>query len=385
MDKELKQFIKSVKEIKLSKDDKSQIKHILQSNIFNNPANAGRPVSAEVQARHIGHDLPVGGHDWSKQSKNKLAFLNWNLAMFKKPMPIFLMLALLISGGLSASAENALPTDVLYPVKTHINERVRGWLAVSHESEADWQAQLMGRRLNEAEKLASEGILDADTQAELESDFQTHAEKAEKNIALGDVRAGAEINSKIESSLDAHEKILDELRTRGKNKIEISPLLLKVKTHAERASNGRNNLEQKLNNEANIQANVRANIEVAADNKLNEAQNKIDQTRELINDLKRSTDNEAIVEAQTQLRLADQVIYDGKMKMEAKEYGQAFILFQKAHRIAQEAKLILKARRELKLNVKAEMENESENEDESNHPIRDIFRPKGGAKIELEI
>ena len=333
MDKYIKQFIKSAKDIKLEKEEKSRMRSILESYIFNNP------VRDEVVLRH-------NRHDWSKKSLNNLAFLNvFHLKMPAKPMPILLILTLMIGGGFSAAAENSLPKDVLYPVKIEVNEKVRGWFATSPEAEAQWQTTLMERRLQESEKLAAEGQLDADTQADLESDFEVHAQKAREGIDQIDndneVEARADISSRLESSLKAHEQILLRLSDQNEdnNSIKIHPLLLKVRLNADKASKDRGDLENKLiiktenqtNLKSEIDAKIQADIESAADNKLNAAQNKIDEVRRFIEQVKDSVKVEAIAEAQAELRLADKAIFDGKMKMETKAYGESFALFQKAH------------------------------------------------------
>jgi len=71
--------------------------------------------------------------------------------------------------GTSYAAEGALPKDLLYPVKVSINEKVRGFVAVSPRAQAAWASRKVERRLEEAEELASQGKLDANVKMELES------------------------------------------------------------------------------------------------------------------------------------------------------------------------------------------------------------------------
>src|SRR3989344_5335559 len=77
-------------------------------------------------------------------------------------MGIILAILLAISAGVSYSAESSLPGDVLYPIKTDLNERIQGWLALSAKAESEHQANLAIRRLEEAEKLKAEGKLNAE-------------------------------------------------------------------------------------------------------------------------------------------------------------------------------------------------------------------------------
>src|SRR3989344_5959660 len=91
-------------------------------------------------------------HLWSNVINNfKLSSL--------KPMPIFIVLALLLGGGVTFGAERALPGDALYPVKIHINEQVRGFAIVTSEGRANWESNVASRRLEEAEKLAAQSKL----------------------------------------------------------------------------------------------------------------------------------------------------------------------------------------------------------------------------------
>ena len=59
--------------------------------------------------------------------------------------------------------------------------------------------------------------------------------------------------------------------------------------------------------------------------------------------------------AEAQLAVAATTIAEGKAKMELKLYNEAFILFQKAHRLAQEAKLLLEAQIRLPIDLKVDI------------------------------
>lgn len=366
MDKNLKQFIERVRGINLEKDEKSYMRSILESHMFSNP------VRDEVLLRHKRHAMPNGRQDWLKQSLiNKLASIKiFGLSIPTKPMPIFLVLALMIGGGFSAAAQNSLPNDPLYPIKIDVNEKVEGWLAISSEAKAQWQATLMERRLQEAEKLAAKGELDADTRAKIEVNFEEHAEKVQDHIAeiknQDEVEAGADLSSRLESSLKTHKLILNRLAVKGGNDDQIRPLILKIDAKAKKSTEDRSNLELKLSapninahteNETEIEA--QADVKSAAEDKMNAAQNKIDEVRKFILDVKDSVDAQATVEAEARLKLADETVAEGKAKLEAKTYGEAFALFQKANRIAQEAKLLLQARKDLNINVESNTETET--------------------------
>lgn len=139
-----------------------------------------------------------------------------------KPMPIAaiaLVLALL-GGGTSFAAEGALPGDVLYPVKVHVNESVQEALAFSSESKANVNADLAARRLDEAQQLAAQGKLSTTTAATLAANFKTHADKADaevEDLAKDDPTTAAEIDSSLSARFAANRDILDALSHEGEH------------------------------------------------------------------------------------------------------------------------------------------------------------------------
>ena len=118
---------------------------------------------------------------------------------------IALILALAVSGGVSVAAENAVPGDALYVVKTTVNENVRAALAVSTEAEARWQAKAAERRLEEGQELAARGELSAEAAADIGAQFDNHAEAAlegaQKLSAEGDTETSSEITAELQTMI----------------------------------------------------------------------------------------------------------------------------------------------------------------------------------------
>ncbi len=89
---------------------------------------------------------------------------------------------LIVTGGLSAFAEMALPGDLLYPVKTKVTEQVQVALLSTPEEKATAEAILATKRLEEIETLALTGKLDQ-LKAELAAeDFNSHVHKFEQHL-----------------------------------------------------------------------------------------------------------------------------------------------------------------------------------------------------------
>jgi len=74
-------------------------------------------------------------------------------------MPIAILIAIFVSAGTSFAASGSMPGDLLYGVKTNINENVASALAVGADAQARFEAKVLEKRLAEAEALKAEGKL----------------------------------------------------------------------------------------------------------------------------------------------------------------------------------------------------------------------------------
>lgn len=153
-----------------------------------------------------------------------------------RPVAVVLALAVFASSaGISYAAEGALPGDLLYAVKTHVNEPVRGAFAVSPSAKTAWAMRVAGERIKEATMLAAEGRLNSGHQQELQANFESHARKASENIsaqASTSPEASAEIGVRFEAQLSEYERVLAEV---GSAKgIAVSELASSVRRERER-------------------------------------------------------------------------------------------------------------------------------------------------------
>jgi hypothetical protein len=198
-DHDIRKFLNSAREVRLTADEKRAQKRAVLEFITEHPIRESPTV------RHIG-------------SQSVAATI---LTYLRSPVPKFMPIALAIllmvvaGGGASFAAEGALPGDALYPVKVSFNEEVRAVLAISPKAKAEFELERLGRRLDEAERLAAMGELETETRTELEIRFEAHAESArERIISLefeNDIEAATELGSNLEASLRAHERILQSL------------------------------------------------------------------------------------------------------------------------------------------------------------------------------
>lgn len=93
-------------------------------------------------------------------------------------MPFVILLAVMIGGGTSLAAQGSVPGDILYPIKTSVNENIRGALAVSVDSEAKLQANLLEERLKEAQELQAKGRLTGDTATKVATNISAQTNRA---------------------------------------------------------------------------------------------------------------------------------------------------------------------------------------------------------------
>ncbi len=118
-------------------------------------------------------------------------------------------LVLVISAGTQAgfAAENAVPGDVLYPVKVAMAEPIAFTLAVSPERKAELSARYASRRVDEAASLSSEGKLDEKTADELATRFDTHVDALAKETdaleANGDIAVSLAVRTDLEQKVSA--------------------------------------------------------------------------------------------------------------------------------------------------------------------------------------
>ena len=89
---------------------------------------------------------------------------------------------LIVSGSISAFAQGALPGDLLYPVKTKVNEKLEVVLAITPEEKAETEAIQATKRLEEVEKLALKGKLTPVLVKEIGDDFDSHVRNFEKYL-----------------------------------------------------------------------------------------------------------------------------------------------------------------------------------------------------------
>ncbi len=118
-------------------------------------------------------------------------------------MPIAILLAVFITLGTSFAAQGALPGDVLYPVKTGVNENIRGAFAIGANAEAKLQTDLLEERLEETQTLHAEGNISTETEAQLAASIKDQATLTTDAIAKSDADVAADMNTRVKVALES--------------------------------------------------------------------------------------------------------------------------------------------------------------------------------------
>lgn len=311
-------------------------------------------LSEEEKARGRAHlrefmtMTPIRGVESTRTKEQPFFAVMHNFLIKRKTMPIFgLILAMMLAGtGVTYAAEDAVPGDTLYPVKVHVNENIGNAFAFSEERKAKWEARLAERRLEEAEKLAAKGELDPEVRQRLEERFTYHADRVHERIERLGERFGPEmkarLSSRFEASLKAHGRILSRIAetievTEGENETE--ELAGTVEEEADDIEEIREQAEDEVDTKV-----ARPDKERAVQGRLKATEKKITEVASFIDKKESDIGEDAANAAREALTDADDLVQQALGLAEEGEYGDAFRLMQKAHRLANHAKVLTAAK-----------------------------------------
>ncbi|MBI5422248.1 hypothetical protein HZA44_03905 [Candidatus Peregrinibacteria bacterium] len=233
-------------------------------------------------------------------------------------------------------------------------------ISFSDEAKARVYTAHAEERLKEAEDLVVTSDLNADTRAKIEANFSEHISRVRdliQKLTASDAKASADIAANLETSLNAHERILTQLSEKtaeGTEKPEIEKLKVKVSEEAKLAGDSREEAEKKVGAQSS------ADVQAAAEGRIGAAENKIAEVKKYVAGVKATLGADATVQAEAQLTQSDSTLAQAKAKAEAKAYNEAFVLASQSMRMAQEAKLLVKGRIDLKVDLNEDAGDEPE-------------------------
>ncbi len=164
-------------------------------------------------------------------------------------------------GGLSYAAENSVPGDMLYGIKTNVNEGLLYSLNGTASERADAELKLAERRMDEARTLQTNGELTADVQADIDSQIRTHLANA-GTYAISAEQEGddADMVTDIRSRLNAATSAQGTLFLGGSAASDSS-----VSSDADASDDISEGTDASLDNDGDTDASVSGNADASVD------------------------------------------------------------------------------------------------------------------------
>ncbi len=251
---------------------------------------------------------------------------------FKNSLIAALFGTAILSIGIAQGAEGSLPGEILFPVKL-ATEAVIGTLIRSTEERATWESGLARKRLEEMSSLAEKKQLTPYASAIAQKNLAKHLINARMNITRLATEnekflpRAAELNSNIESALNAYGKILD-----WKDAKEASQALM---LKAEEVANERVKTERRAAPKKKKDQSAHKKIELD----LKKAESRVMIKKdEAVND---GVQNPAVIEAESLLENAFEKATESREKTLKESHEEAFILDQEIQRNVDEIEILV--------------------------------------------
>ena len=302
---------------------------------------------------HFMHEHPAPA------ASSLLVRMSFMFTHVRYAVPVALIFMLVVGSGTAYAAEGALPGQPLYGVKVGVNEKVAIALASTPEAKTKVIASQALRRITEAQTLVARGQLDATTTAEVTARFEEKSQELVTRIAELDTEknhaAAAHISAEFEGALDARYGLFVGLSERATS---TKPVVAQVKERIKKQLLAVS--DQRIAVEAGSLAQDSSDARGKAESSLSKAEDGIAladaaqrpsiakhaavpmafsaRTKAVAADTVEASSTDS--EGDMQLSTARQYIDEGNKKLKSGQYQKAFILFEKAHRAAQDARTV---------------------------------------------
>lgn len=279
---------------------------------------------------------------------------SWFSLRFAVPTAALLIVAM--GGGTAYAAQGALPGDLLYSVKTNVNESVAGALAFSNEAKVSFHTSVAQTRLQEAETLASQNKLDNNVTDQIEANFEGHVARADElahTIAETDEGAAVEATVRLDSFLSAHGSILARIGSGSSDeqtKENSNAIALRVRSHGDRGGERSTVVTTAAESyvqttsitatDSSADAPVNARSKIVATNEQSlitqkkialqlqkRAQSELSDTQDAFDFVQRALDATTTAKIQTQLAALQKRMEDGKTQLKQNDYETARATF----------------------------------------------------------
>jgi len=203
MDKLTRQFFGDAKRLHMHPSEKAEVWDRISLRASTSPVKLSSREKADGFAR---------GSEYMQQHP---------MAIYKDPMRHFFalhrvgamaMCAVLLvgvgGGSVAYAAEDAMPEDVLYPIKLHFNEPLIGAFMRSSEDRATWEQRRLERRLHEAEHLSNRPEFRGERREMLEQRIEDRMHAFQEHIQNVPEDRRNEIEARLQERFTEHENFL---------------------------------------------------------------------------------------------------------------------------------------------------------------------------------
>ncbi len=234
----------------LRPDEKEAVKEVLRLHMQAHPAPTSHSTSFQEQFQKEaavlfeGEDI-LRPDEKAAFRKQLVAFMDGQPVQVEERVPLNVRIAdaltsfargllpqtaaafavVLVTGGSIAwAAEDTLPGDVLYPVKTGLLEPMRAAMANDPADKAEKMADCARKRLLEAEKLLSGNRLTAENWQEIQTNMTANLDRADTliaSIAETDPETAATLSADLNMMLDTYHQVFDEAGVAWSNTIAV--------------------------------------------------------------------------------------------------------------------------------------------------------------------
>lgn len=227
-------------------------------------------------------------------------------------MPIAILIAIFISAGTSFAAQGSTPGDMLYPIKTNINENIASSLAIGADAQARFEANVLEERLEEAEELKTEGRLTGDLAVSVSDRIATQANATLSAAAKSNSTVKNETTTRTQLALQKFIKLVgDDSALAAKVKTQLTATVLA--TGEIDVELLRSDVSTRLNTLRNVVGEAKADLETNVEARFNA---KLDSALNLTTDVANKT------EAEVRASLNDAATLIGEVEAELSTLGQ---------------------------------------------------------------
>lgn len=368
MHKRVRKLIKHLKSASMTTAEREHIREALFHHMEQHPVEEDALVRRMLQ----------GGGTFRPEPKRQ------PIPLMRFAPALALVVLLAAGGGASYAAEGAVPGDLLYPVKIHVNESVRSVMVRKPEARAAWEAERMERRLKEAQKLAARGELDGEKSAQLSESVARQSEALAlriNDIEANDRVAADEARVDAALTLATHNEVLSEIVAgsmmgESGSETEADMIIAAIQKTSESLAEVEEAVDvaaASLPTEDSEELAPREppqEMVDAANRRYENAENTIASARLLLSENRENIGELVALQASRTLRAADEELHAGEADLELRLYAAATEHFTNALRLAMRANLLIEANLELSVEIEithdgtaADGETTSEEED----------------------